>query len=232
MLSNEVQTSWLPNGEFSLCLVLETNHSNPKHDIPVIIQRLVLQLRQVAKLEHDIIPGQDSITIVADNDESLLYLKQQLELLLLNLPEHEQFESTIHELAICYDERLSTDLGELSQRLCLDREAIIKRHLMGTYRLDMLGFLPGFFYLSGLHKSLILTRKDTPSVQVPKGSVAIAEQMCGIYSLPSPGGWWTIGRTPDQLFDINKTPPVTISPLDEIRFKPICYEQFLEFNHD
>ena len=92
----------------------------------------------------------------------------------------------------------------------------------------MLGFLPGFFYLSGLDPKLQLSRKETPAISVPQGSIAIAESMTGIYSLASPGGWWVIGRTSQRLFNAAEDPPITIQPLDRIRFVPLSFEDWQE----
>ena len=85
----------------------------------------------------------------------------------------------------------------------------------------MLGFLPGFPYLSGLDETIAVPRKEVPSALVRAGSVGIAGQQTGIYPLDSPGGWQIIGRTTLPLFDVTKTPPNTIQAGDTIKFVAI-----------
>ena len=82
----------------------------------------------------------------------------------------------------------------------------------------MLGFLPGFPYLSGLDETIAVLRKAVPRAIVVAGSVGIAGQQTGIYPLDSPGGWQIIGRTDLPLFDVSKTPPNTIQAGDTVKF--------------
>ena len=224
--AEQLEVRWYSNGEQSLCCVL--SHDDYASQIPVLCQLLAMRLRKLSSSGTDIIPCQDSITLVSADEQTLLYLKQQCELLLFQSSDDLSVDSRLHEIAICYDDRLDTDLTELAAKLDMEKTEIIERHHRVEYRVDMLGFLPGFFYLSGLDDSLKIARKTTPAVKLPAGSVAIAEQMSGIYSLVSPGGWWVVGQTPETLFDIHADPPVAISPLDRIRFRPIEYAEFME----
>ncbi len=90
----------------------------------------------------------------------------------------------------------------------------------------MLGFLPGFVYLSGNDQRINLPRKSSPVVSVPRGSVAVANGQTGLYALSSPGGWHVIGRTPINLFSWQNSRPNLIKPMDQIRFKAIDLKDF------
>jgi len=68
----------------------------------------------------------------------------------------------------------------------------------------MIGFIPGFPYMGTLPQQLELPRKQTPSMKIPMGSVAIAGKQTGIYPAEVPGGWHVIGRTPLKMFDKTK----------------------------
>ena len=70
-----------------------------------------------------------------------------------------------------------------------------------SYRVFMLGFLPGFPYMGTVHESIAVPRRATPRPVVPAGSVGIAGRQTGIYPVDSPGGWQIVGRTPVRLFD-------------------------------
>ena len=80
----------------------------------------------------------------------------------------------------------------------------------------MIGFAPGFPYLSGLDPSLALPRLATPRTRVPAGSVAIGGAQTGIYPRESPGGWRLLGRTPLRLFDPQRASPSLLAPGDRV----------------
>ena len=61
---------------------------------------------------------------------------------------------------------------------------------------------------------------------VPRGSVAIAMDMTCIYSLESPGGWHVLGRTPVQLFALDRDPPALLAAGDTVSFAPISLAEY------
>ena len=220
---------WHVNGESSLCLLLQHSNIEQNDDyIPVICQRLAQLARDQIPDLTDVIPGRDSITIISRKPANLAAIRDSIDPLVdLAASQAQESSGTLHDIPVCYDDRLGNDIDELSRLVNMSRDEIIHRHLSKSYRLDMLGFLPGFLYLSGLDESLIIPRKSTPAISVAAGSVAIAENMSGIYSLSSPGGWWIIGRTPARIFKLDHNPPVTLQPLDHIRFYHIGYQEWL-----
>jgi KipI family sensor histidine kinase inhibitor len=98
-----------------------------------------------------------------------------------------------HVVRVRYD---GPDLAEAAQVLHLTPAQLVRRHATGAYRVQLVGFLPGFAYLGPLDDSLRLPRRATPRQRVPAGSVAIAGPYSGIYPSVSPGGWWLIGSAP------------------------------------
>jgi inhibitor of KinA len=90
----------------------------------------------------------------------------------------------------------------------------------------MIGFSPGFPFLGGLDPRLHTPRKKSPREKVPAGSVGIADQQTGIYSLDSPGGWRVIGRTPVKLFDLSREEPLLLVAGDRVLFQPITKNEF------
>jgi inhibitor of KinA len=77
----------------------------------------------------------------------------------------------------------------------LTNDEVVSLHLSATYRVYMLGFLPGFCYLGQVNEKIAMPRKPQPH-PVVAGSVGIAGRQTGIYPFASPGGWRIIGRTP------------------------------------
>lgn len=134
--------------------------------------------------------------------------------------------SNIWAIPVCYEESLAPDMKELCNRLNLNKNELIKRHSETFYRLHFIGFLPGFMYLGGLDKSLHIARKKEPSLELPKGAVAIGGGQTGIYPVSSPGGWYVIGQSPFQLFNPKNEQPCFVKPGDKIRFKPITLTEF------
>jgi inhibitor of KinA len=67
---------------------------------------------------------------------------------------------------------------------------------------------------------------------VPAGAVGIAGAQTGIYSLPTPGGWQLIGRTPLRLFDPNAASPSLLRAGQHLRFVPIGEAEFQHLSHE
>ena len=144
------------------------------------------------------------------------------EIKLLNFSEtSKENKSNIHTLPICYDEEFALDIGLVEKKLNMNFDQIIKKHQETNFFIYMIGFVPGHPFMGDLGKELYLSRLQTPRVKVPKGSVGIVEKFCNVYTFDSPGGWNIIGKTPIQLFDINKKNPSILSPGDTVRFQSI-----------
>ncbi len=130
------------------------------------------------------------------------------------------------EIPVCYDESLGSDLGRVADKNRLSHSEIVNLHTSAEFVVQMIGFSPGFPYLAGLPEPLATPRLATPRLEVPSGAVAIGGRQAGIYSMPSPGGWNIIGRTPLRLFDLNREPCVYLRAGDRIRFRSISLEEF------
>ena len=77
-----------------------------------------------------------------------------------------------------------------------------------------------------------ISNEKNPRLTVPKGSIGIADNMCGIYNIKSPGGWNIIGRTPLSFFSIYNSPPIKIKPEDKIQFKKINKKEFFKILYE
>jgi KipI family sensor histidine kinase inhibitor len=100
----------------------------------------------------------------------------------------------------------------------LSADEVIARHIGRTYTVDLLGFVPGFGYLSELDTAIQLPRRSQPRLRVPAGSVAIAGAQTAVYPLDTPGGWHIIGRTDRVMFDPSRDPPALLRAGDKVRF--------------
>jgi len=122
------------------------------------------------------------------------------------------------EVPVTYGGEDGPDLEAVAAVAGCSAAEVAERHLSRTYRVYMLGFLPGYPYMAAVEDRIAAPRRDTPRVRVPAGSVGIAGRQTGIYPRESPGGWQIIGRTPLTLFDAGATPPALCAPGDEVRF--------------
>jgi inhibitor of KinA len=129
-------------------------------------------------------------------------------------------------IPICYDKAFALDYRTLERFCKLDFEEIITLHLNAEYKVVMFGFMPGFPYLHGLPLSLAVPRLKSPRKIIPKGSVSIANEMCGIYPNQSPGGWNIIGRSPLTLFDPLKDNAMPLKLGQRVKFQQISKKDF------
>lgn len=143
-------------------------------------------------------------------------LKQKL-LHLPLMPGEQQCKTTSTTVQIPIHYHHDTeDILSLSDSLGLSPHEIAILHCTPTYEVAMLGFQPGFPFLLGLPGKLHHPRKKSPSLRVPKGSVAIGGAQTGIYPSESPGGWFVIGHTPLDLF--SKPDQFLLKPGDCVEF--------------
>ena len=110
------------------------------------------------------------------------------------------------------------DLDAVAEQTGLKRDEVIELHTARSYTVDLLGFVPGWAYLSELHPRLQIPRRPQPRRRVPAGSVAIAATQTGIYPLETPGGWHILGYTGTVMFDARRDPPALLRPGDTVRF--------------
>lgn len=135
----------------------------------------------------------------------------------------------IWEIPVCYESDFAKDIKVYSEKVLLSREQVINLHSSNIYYLHMYGFIPGFMYLGGLNKKLSITRKKIPDRKILKGSVAIGGSQTGVYPADSPGGWYVIGNTPINLFNLNNnSSPVNIPVGDYVQFKSISSVEYYD----
>ena len=141
-------------------------------------------------------------------------------------------KNKVVEIPICYDEEFALDIKRLEEKTKLSFKEIVNEHLNTDFFVYMIGFVPGQPFLGDLNKSLYHDRLDTPRVKINKGSVGIVEKFCTIYTFESPGGWNIIGKTPLDLFNINKRNTSMLSPGDTVKFKSITKKDLSSFKNE
>ena len=205
--------------EFGQEISLEINHK-------VMALKMVLEQKPIRGIV-EMIPTYCSLLIQYDPME-LRYgqLRDRLEALVTQLDEVEMPPKQVVEIPVAYGGEYGPDLGEVARAHNISEEEVIKLHSEPEYPIYMLGFVAGFPYLGGMNKAIATPRKKSPRLKIEAGSVGIAGEQTGIYSVESPGGWQIIGRTPLKLYDVNRNEPVLLKAGQYIKFKPITKEEF------
>jgi KipI family sensor histidine kinase inhibitor len=136
-------------------------------------------------------------------------------------------------IPVLYGGEFGPDMEKVSEHTGLSEDEIIHRHTSVDCYCYMLGFTPGFGYLGGMDKSLSTPRLKNPRLLIPAGSVGIAGDQTGVYSVDSPGGWQLIGRTPLKLFDPHgNTEPTLMKAGGWVRFRRISADEYASIRED
>ncbi|MEL7454533.1 MAG: allophanate hydrolase subunit 1 [Pseudomonadota bacterium] len=122
------------------------------------------------------------------------------------------------DIPVHYGGQFGPDLACVAKQLGVSEEDVIRRHTAYRHRVQMIGFTPGFAYLSSDGDGLDIPRLATPRPRIAAGSVGVMGGQSGLYALAGPGGWPIIGRTDAQLFQDNMDPPCALSLGMVVRF--------------
>ena len=125
------------------------------------------------------------------------------------------------EIPVRYGGEAGPDLMAVATHTGLTEEEVVTRHSAPEYRVQAIGFAPGFPYLSGLPLELATPRRASPRGKVPAGAVGIGGAQTGVYPAESPGGWQLIGRTEVRLFDVHRPEPSLLRVGDRVRFRVV-----------
>lgn len=133
---------------------------------------------------------------------------------------------------VCYGGEQGIDLVASASALGLACDELIHLHSAPTYRIYMIGFMPGFAYLGGLDERLHLARRTSPRQVVPAGSISIGGMQSAIGSVAAPSGWHLLGKTPAKSFDLRREQPFLFSAGEHVRFLPIGVEEYQALSAD
>ena len=127
---------------------------------------------------------------------------------------------------VAYGGTYGDDLDEVAGELGLAPGEVVDIHCAAEYLVYLVGFHPGTPNLGGLPAPLHISRRKLPRPSAPPSSVAIGGMQSGITSIPSPTGWYVLGRTPVRPYQPGRTNPFLFQPGDRVRFKPITPGEF------
>jgi KipI family sensor histidine kinase inhibitor len=129
---------------------------------------------------------------------------------------------------VAYGGENGIDLEDVAKARETTADEIVARHTAGEYRVAMIGFTPGWSYLSGLAPFLHMPRRQNPRLLTPAGTVSIGGVQTGIQCLAGPSGWHLLGRTPVRTYQLHREPIFLLEPGDRIHFYAIDAKTFAE----
>lgn len=181
-------------------------------------QALASQLREL-EIAEDVVAGIETVSIRFHprNFDRIVRLLGKLSVAELA----PATDTEIEEIEMTYGGQNGPDFDRVCEQAHLSPKAFIELHTRTVHTVEIIGFTPGFSYISGLPKTVNIPRLDNPRPRVAAGSIGISGAYTGTYALPGPGGWPIIGRTDRTLFDHTSDQPFNLTPGQRVRFKAV-----------
>ena len=205
--------------------------------LTAVIAQLSSRIEQaIGDVLVDLIPSYTTLLCVYDlNKVDDLWMLKTLRQITEEVKNHNHEASTpealgrLVEVPVWYDPEVGYDLETMANDKQISLTELIQLHTSKEYRVFAIGFMPGFAYMGSVDSTLSTPRQATPRKAVAAGSVGIADTQTSIYPAQSPGGWNVIGRSPTQLFDINRGDQASLLQVgDRVRFVTIDRAAFIE----
>ena len=131
-------------------------------------------------------------------------------------------------IPVVYGGEHGIDLEDVAKTLNTTPDEIVARHTAGRYRVAMIGFTPGWSYLSGLADFLHLPRRRNPRLLTPSGTISIGGVQTGVQCLAGPSGWHLLGQTAVRTYQLHRNPIFLLEPGDQITFAAVDAKTFAE----
>ena len=127
---------------------------------------------------------------------------------------------------VVYGGDYGADLDDVARAHSISTSDVIAKHTGGDYRVAMIGFTPGFAYLSGLDPAIATPRRESPRTETPPGTISIGGVQACVQCLAAPSGWHLLGRTPVRTFHPHRDPVFLMEPGDAVNFHAIDAGEF------
>jgi KipI family sensor histidine kinase inhibitor len=131
-------------------------------------------------------------------------------------------------IPVAYGGEHGIDLEEVASKLHTTPDDVVARHIAGDYRVAMIGFTPGWSYLSGLEGFLHMPRRQNPRLLTPAGTISIGGVQTGVQCLAGPSGWHLLGRTAVRTYQLHRDPIFLLEPGDAVTFAAVDAKTFAE----
>lgn len=131
-------------------------------------------------------------------------------------------------IPVCYGGPCGEDLDSVAALHGLSADEVVRLHSGATYRVYMIGFMPGFTYLGGLPEAIHTSRRTAPRQQTPPRSVSIGGRQAAVSPpMTIPSAWQMLGQTPVRTYDPRRGDrPFLLSSGDLVRFEPVAFSEY------
>ncbi len=168
------------------------------------------------------VPSYRALTVHLDPLVADVTLVERTVLELAAAPVEDAAEGRLWRVPAVFGGDFGADLDAVAERACLTPAALIDAFATAEYTVAMVGFLPGFCYLSGLPQALATPRRADPRPRIPASSVSVGGAQAALGSIAGPSGWHLLGRSPVRPFLPGREPVFLFGPGDRLRFDPIA----------
>ena len=177
-------------------------------------------ITEIVPTESDLMICYDARDMIKHHNiqSPFLYMKALIDSIQMEINHHEG-EQQLIEVPIVYGDEFGPDLPELLKHLKLKLSDFIQLHTGANYFVSMMGYSPGFPYLTGMHKKLHVNHTSKHKKFIPAGSVILEGKKCGIVTTDTYNDWLVIGYTPLKLFFPNQEDFTLFKLGDNVTFK-------------
>ncbi|EKU48552.1 allophanate hydrolase subunit 1 [Staphylococcus massiliensis] len=176
---------------------------------------------EIVPTESDLLVVYDATNMIKhyDIESPFKYMKALIED--MDIQSEETEHQDVCEIPVVYGDTYGPDLKDLLNANHLTESEFVQLHTENRYFVSMMGYSPGFPYLTGLDSKLYARQTGVHKRFIPAGSVIIEGQKCGIVTNDTYGDWLVVGYTPVQLFDPSSESITVLKVGDMVSFKAV-----------
>jgi KipI family sensor histidine kinase inhibitor len=216
----------LPSGDSAITVEFSRNIDDAANRRVLALDRAIVAAPVEGVTET--VPTYRSLLVHYDPVRTSFEALSESILSLAKLPIPATTKSRRWRIPVVYGGEHGVDLEDVARTLNTTPDDIVARHTAGDYRVAMIGFTPGWSYLSGLSDSLQMPRRQNPRLLTPAGTVSIGGVQTGVQCLAGPSGWHLLGQTAVRTYQLHRDPIFLLEPGDTINFVPVDAKTFTE----
>jgi 5-oxoprolinase (ATP-hydrolysing) subunit B len=216
----------LPSGDSAITVEFSRNIDDAANQRVLALDRTVA--REAIKGVTETVPTYRSLLVHYDPLQIGFDALSEKLVTLASLPVPPVSHTRRWRIPVTYGGEHGIDLEDVAKTLNTTPDDVVARHVAGDYRVAMIGFTPGWSYLSGLEKFLHMPRRQNPRLLTPAGTVSVGGVQTGVQCLAGPSGWHLLGRTAVRTYQLHRKPTFLLEPGDRVTFARVDDKIFAE----
>jgi KipI family sensor histidine kinase inhibitor len=216
----------LPSGDSAITVEFSRNIDAAANQRVLALDRTLA--REIITGVTETIPTYRSLLVNYDPVETDFDTLSEKLRILAQLPVSPVTNTRRWRIPVVYGGEHGIDLEDVARTLNTTPDDIVARHVGGDYRVAMIGFTPGWSYLSGLPAELQMPRRLNPRLLTPAGTISIGGVQAGVQCLAGPSGWHLLGRTAVRTYQLHRDPIFLLEPGDAVTFAAVDAKIFAE----